>query len=138
MGTRETERALVAPRPLCWPRGRGCNVPELPVESALDQVHSQAGASEAPASGGARWPRDRWASHSLDTELSLQPFGACGPLRSQGTLDPSSLHSSPQKHPCPGQPILWLPICSLAQQPRPHSWGQEWRGVRHQKLFQAT
>lgn len=89
----------------CAGQGRGCNVPELPVESALDQVHSQAGASEAPASGGARWPQARWVSNGLETERSLQPFGDCGPLRSQGTLAPSSLHSSLQKFPSPGQPM---------------------------------
>lgn len=60
-------------RPLRWPGGRGCNVPKLPVESALDQVHSQAGASEAPASGRAKWPRVRWALHGLDTERSPEP-----------------------------------------------------------------
>lgn len=97
-------------RPLRRPRGRGCNVPELPVESALDQVHSQAGTSEAPVSGRARWPRARWVSHGLDqSSLSLQPFGNCGPLRSKGILAPSSLHSSPQKLPSPGQPMRRTP-----------------------------
>lgn len=42
---------------LRWPGGRGCNFPDLPVESALDQVHSQAGVSETPASDRSRWPR---------------------------------------------------------------------------------
>uniref|UniRef100_A0ABI7YMR6 Homeobox domain-containing protein n=1 Tax=Felis catus TaxID=9685 RepID=A0ABI7YMR6_FELCA len=46
----------------------------------------------------------RWVSHGLDTELSFQPFGDCGSLRSQGTLAPSSLHSSPQKLPPPVNP----------------------------------
>lgn len=97
--------------PLRWPRSRGCNVPELPVESALDQVHSQAGASEAPASGRARWPRARWVPHGRDTERSFQPFGDCGSLRSQGTPAPSSLHSSPQQLPSPGQPpVLPHPV----------------------------
>lgn len=45
-----------SPRGRCTSSGRGCNVPELPAESALDQVHSQAGAFRAPASGPARWP----------------------------------------------------------------------------------
>lgn len=36
--------------------GRGCNFPDLPVESALDQVHSQAGVSETPAGDRSRWP----------------------------------------------------------------------------------
>lgn len=40
-----------------WPKGRGCNIPELPVESALDQVHSQAGAYQPLASRCARWPQ---------------------------------------------------------------------------------
>lgn len=104
-------------RPLLWTRGRGCNIPELPVESALDQVHSRAGASEAPANGRARWPR---APHCWDTELSLQPCEHSGPLCSQGAPAPSSSHPSPQKCPSPGQPILLLAIGLLLQQPRPH------------------
>lgn len=89
LGGRETESAQGL-----WhrPKGRGCNIPELPVESALDQVHSQAGAYEPPASGRARWPQ---APLGLALLGHSSPITPKGPLRSQGNPAPGSFHSSP-------------------------------------------
>lgn len=119
-------------RLLRWPRSRGCNVPELPVESALDQVHSQAGACEAPAKGRVRWSRARWASHGWILKAFSNPVGTIAPLRAQGTPASSCLHFLPQKHLSPGQSILLLPM-RLRACSRPHCVGQG--GLVHQKLF---
>lgn len=140
-GKRKECRSLVRPR--SWPRGRGCNVPELPVESALDQVHSQAGASEAPASGvevqGGSGPA---VSHRAWTLISASPaLWGLWPPRSQGTFAPSSLHSSPQKLPSPGQPKSHT-ASSMSPHPAtaapPGGVGGDKNGVvGHQKLSQA-
>lgn len=61
-----------------WPQGRGCNFPDLPVESALDQVHSQAGVLERLESDRSRWPRAPLGLHCWD--IALLP-----PLRAQWT-----------------------------------------------------
>lgn len=60
---------------LRWPGGRGCNFPDLPVESALDQVHSQAGVLETLESDRSRWPRAPLGLHCWDTAL-LPPLRA--------------------------------------------------------------
>lgn len=130
-------------RPRSWPRGRGCNVPELPVESALDQVHSQAGASEAPASGvavqggpGPTGSRRAWTLSSASPALwGLWPpplsRNSCSKLSPLFTPETPFSRSTKESY-C----IQYVPTRSNCS---PMGWGGGYKNgvVGHQKLSQA-
>lgn len=100
----------------CRPRGRGCNIPELPVESALDQVHSQPGPPRrqpaplkvAPGPFGLALVGHSCPSSTTDTVV-LTPHSGL-PSR----VGTAKLCHPLQKHPSLGQPILRAPLPASA------------------------